>query len=197
MRLITVRCPKCSQVVIPPKGRENDEINVCSYCHIAFIIRDGKPIELNREIGKFEVSSEGQKVYLPFWIVRSNIKILREVNLKMFGSRDRRMEGTYDLYVLATEHSLDYVKKLSQTMTLYGPKISRVNEFETERIYPVKLTAEDAKKVAEFLFITYEGEKPGILQQLEYVFKVEGVRIFYAPFYEKENKLNYGFSVKQ
>lgn len=196
MKVITVRCPRCSQVIIPPKERGHDEVNICGHCHITFVMKDDKPYEIKREIGKFEVSAEGQKVYLPFWIVRTKIKILREVNLRFFGFADRKMEGTYDLYVLATEHTLEYVKKLSQTLTYYGPRVERVNEFETEKIYPVKVKDNDATKIAEFLFITYEGEKPGILQQLQYEFKVEGVRLFYAPFYEKENALTYGFRTR-
>ncbi len=199
MRVIVVKCPKCGMVFIPPKGREKDEINLCENCGTSFIMENGSGRVVDREIGKFEISLNGEKVYVPFWVVKANIRILSEVNLRGFMgmfSRDSRMEGTYDIYILATDHTLDYVKSLSQALTVYGPRIPRSEEFETSKILPASMSMDDAKKMAEFLFITYEGEKPGILQRLDYIFKVEDVRVFYAPFYMVRGNLQYGFAMR-
>jgi hypothetical protein len=44
------------------------------------------------------------------------------------------------------------------------------------------VTKEEANKLANFVVITIEAEKPGVLQNLEYSLEIKDARIIYLPF---------------
>jgi hypothetical protein len=153
-------------------------------------VRDGGTKVVDYEIASFRPDAplEG-RTYVPFWRLYSRFTILRMDSkggslskLSSWVKGGTGNAGETFVFVPAPDFDPPTFKRLATMMTAQWPKYSPRRDFEGVPRLPASITQEEAAKLADFVLITLEAEKPGVLQELEYTFEVIDTRIVYLPF---------------
>jgi hypothetical protein len=185
-KLIALKCPSCDSGLTV---EINDTVVYCASCGNGFEIKDDKlePIEIN--FGKPLIQGQGEIVYKPFWILNTYVKILSRDSSggwvsNLFGG-SKKTEGDVLFYVPAFWMTIDSVKNIGGTFTLKNPVAS-------PQKYNVKMTGfnfskYDARKIAEFIFLSIEAEKSDTLKSIQYDLDVKSVQVLGIPFYSQPN----------
>lgn len=186
-KLIALKCAKCDSGLTV---EVNDNVVYCSSCGSGFEIIDGKlvPIEIN--FAKPLISGQGEMVYKPFWLLKTNLKILSRDSSggwlsNIFGGNSNKTEGEVLFYVPAFWMTIDSVKNIGGTYTQRNPVAS-------PQKYNVKMTGvnfskDDARKLAEFIFLSIEAEKSDTLRNIQYEMDVKSAEMLGIPFYKLPN----------
>lgn len=183
-KLAPLHCSKCGAPIF---SKKEDIVFICENCGNEMIFDNGKLNDTEFKIAKFQKEYQGDKVYLPFWVIDSNINILSETNLgggimKIFKGDDY-MTGRWKIFVCAADFPPAEAKRWNQTFTMHPPEFNEERGFGGINRFPVSIGAEDADKNAEFLFLAHELEKAGTLQDIQYDFKILGREIVYIPYF--------------
>jgi hypothetical protein len=193
MILRELRCKKCGS---PLKAKERDLILSCSSCGTVSMFALGKLFLLTTGIASPVKEGTGELLYIPFWIVRARPDVTRE---KIAGggifraiSGRKQMRGTRDFYVCAGNIPEEYAKDWNMNLTLAQPEVTRLSSFQNGKKLVTVMESETAFENAEFLFLRYETEIPGTLQELEYTFHLEGLGLLYLPAWKQENTYKLG-----
>lgn len=168
-----LQCPACGSIQFFNRKTKNAE--TVSYTIIA-PAREGK----------------GTLTYIPFWTVHA---VLTVENEEMAGGGIRRvitgkqkMRGERDFYVCASEYIPEEVSRIwNMDLTLSQPNL--VSQADFRQAARIVMTMEEsvAESAAEFLFLRYETELPGTLQELDYTFDVRNTAIVYLPAWKNES----------
>jgi hypothetical protein len=185
-KLIALKCPTCDSGLT---GEINDTVVYCSSCGNGYEIKDDKlePMEIN--FGKPLIQGQGDIVYKPFWILNIYVKIFSRDSSggwvsNLFGSSNKT-EGEILFYVPAFWMTIDSVKNIGGTFTMKNPVAS-------PQKYNVKMTGfnfskYDARKIAEFIFLSIEAEKSDTLKNITYDLDVKSIQVLGIPFYNQPN----------
>ncbi|MBP9191078.1 MAG: hypothetical protein KBF96_00855 [Ignavibacteria bacterium] len=186
-KLEAVKCKQCGSGLVV---EVNDNIVYCTSCGSGFEIINGEmtPIEIN--FAAAAIRGEGEVVYKPFWLLRTNLNIM-ERNASgnflknIFGGSNDNTSGEILFYIPAFYCSLDVMKNLATEFTIKNPVAS-------PQKYNVKLTGfaygkEDAKKLAEFILISMEAEKSDVMKDFNYKMDFTSFEIVGIPFYNTGN----------
>jgi hypothetical protein len=187
-KLEAVKCKKCGSGLLVEL---NDKITYCTSCGsgFEFINDDMVDIEINFAAASFR--DEGELIYKPFWFIKTHIDILERTNTggfisKMFG---KDQDASFDLifYIPAFQCPLESLKYLAQSFTAKNP-VASPQKFNT------KLTGfvygkEDAKKLCEFILISFEAEKSDTMKTFSYRIDFKSFEILGVPFYKKANNV--------
>ncbi|OPY31851.1 MAG: hypothetical protein A4E32_01455 [Methanomassiliicoccales archaeon PtaU1.Bin124] len=184
MKVIQVTCPNCHQPVI---NKFVDRVFWCDKCNTMHT-RNGGTKVLDIEIGNYNPSIPGQVTYMPFWRVWANFAIHQSNSsggtfhkLGKFLRGDSN-QGSLFIFVPAMELNIGTFKNMAINMTLEAPRYATRMDFANLPRSPVKMTKEESFQAADFVFVTMEADKPGILQQLDYTLDVQDARLVYLPF---------------
>ena len=185
-RLIAVKCKSCDSGLTVDV---NDTIVYCSSCGNGWeIIKDElHPIEIG--FAKPILQGNGELVYKGFWLVDAHVKILSRDSsggwiTSLFGS-DNKTEGNITFYVPAFWLTIESVKNIGSQFTLRNP-VPNPEKFNV-RITGFTFNKEDAKKIAEFIFLSLEAEKNDTIRNIDYDLKVNSYRVLGIPFYKQPN----------
>jgi hypothetical protein len=185
-KLIAVKCPSCDSGLVV---EVNDNVVYCSSCGNGYEIINDKlePIEIN--FAKPLVQGQGELVYKPFWLLNMHVKILSRDSSggwlsNLFGSSNKT-EGDVLFYVPAFWMTIDSVKNVGVTFTQKNPVAS-------PQKYNVKMTGfnfskEDARKIAEFIFLSIEAEKSDTVKNIQYQMLTQSTQVLGIPFYKQPN----------
>jgi len=185
-KLIAIKCPSCDSGLVV---EVNDNVVYCSSCGNGYEIINDKlePIDIN--FAKPLVQGQGEMVYKPFWLLNIHVKILSRDSSggwisNLFGSSNKT-EGEVLFYVPAFWMMIDSVKNLGVTFTLKNPVAS-------PQKYNVKMTGfnfskEDARKIAEFIFLSIEAEKSDTIKNIQYQMLTQSTKVLGIPFYKQAN----------
>lgn len=186
-KLEAVKCRQCGSGLVV---EVNDNIVYCTSCGSGFEILNGEltPIEIN--FAAAAIRGEGEVVYKPFWLLKTNISI-SERNASgnflknIFGGSNDNTSGEIIFYIPAFYCSLEVMKNLATQFTLKNPVAS-------PQKYNAKLTGfaygkEDAKKLAEFILISMEAEKSDVMKKFDYKMDFISPEIVGIPFYQTGN----------
>jgi hypothetical protein len=183
-KLNAIHCKNCGSGLVVEL---NDYVTYCGSCGSGFEIIEGElqPIEIN--FAAPALRSEGEIVYKPFWIIKTKIDIFsRQASggfiSNIFGSSNNATSGTILFYIPAFYCSLDSMKYLAQTFTMKNP-VASPQKFNT-KITGFAYGKEDAKKLAEFVFISIEAEKKDTMQTFNYKIDFESFNILGIPCYK-------------
>ncbi len=184
MNVIQVKCPSCNT---PIYSKERDRLFFCDKCNTMHV-RDGGVEKVDYEVGEFNQSAQGERVYMPFWrmycsfVIRSKSveggHVFRLANW-LKGGGDT---GSLFIYVPATDMDPNSLKHWSTMFTENPPRYSTRLNFGGVRRLPASMTKEEAKHLADFVVVTMEAEKPGVLQRLDYSLTVNDAKVVYLPF---------------
>jgi hypothetical protein len=185
-KLIAVKCKSCDSGLTV---EVNDSIVYCSSCGNGWeIVNDElQPIEIN--FGKALIQGQGELVYKGFWLVDAYVKILsRDASggwvSTLFGGSNKT-EGEVLFYVPAFWMGIESVKNIGVNFTTKNPVAS-------PQKYNVKISGfnyskDDARKIAEFIFLSIEAEKSDTVRNIQYDIAVRDMRILGVPFYKQPN----------
>lgn len=186
-RLETVKCKNCGSGLVV---EVNDNIVYCSSCGSGFeILQEGLiPIEIN--FAAPAIRSEGEMIYKPFWLLKTTLTILERkasgAFLKnLFGGSNESTSGNITFYIPAFYCSLDTLRNIATQYTLKNPVAS-------PQKYNVSLKGfdygkQDAKKLSEFLLISFEAEKSDVMKNFRYDLIFNSMEILGIPFYNLGN----------
>ncbi|MBM4158031.1 MAG: hypothetical protein FJ216_04525 [Ignavibacteria bacterium] len=185
-KLVSLSCKKCGSGLVVSF---NDFVTYCTSCGSGFEITDGEmhPVEINFAAPAIRKGSKenAELTYKPFWLVRTYINLYERKAAGLMNKLFNKNEGFAQdviFYIPAFYCSLESLKNISQNFTMNNP-------FPSPQKYNTKLTGfaygkEDAKKLVEFIFISFEAEKSDMLKELKYKIDFKSFEIIGVPFYK-------------
>jgi len=186
MKVVQVKCPKCS---IPITMKQKDLLFYCDHCGVLHV-RDGGVTILDYEIADFRrgVPTENL-IYVPFLRMYSHFVIhqARSEGGGLFKLSEWIKGGTGNsgdifIFVPAVDFDPPIFKQLSIMFTKNPAKYTNRMDFANVPRMPASITMKEAMELADFVVVTMEAEKPGVLQQLDYSLNVVDARVIYLPF---------------
>jgi hypothetical protein len=193
MKVVQVKCPKCG---VPIQSKQKDMLFHCQQCGILHV-RNGGVTFVDYEIADFsrQAPREG-RTYVPFWRMYSHFTILHldskggtTFKLSNWVKGGKGDSGEMFVFVPAPDFDPPTFKRLATLLTMDWPKYSTRLDFAGVPRLPAAIKREEAERLAHFVVITMEAEKPGILQDLEYSLEIKDARIVYLPFIASANGL--------
>jgi hypothetical protein len=185
-KLIALKCPTCDSGLMV---EVNDTVCYCSSCGNGYEIKDDQLVPIEVNFAKPLVQGQGEIIYKPFWTLNSYVKILsRDASggwvSNLFGSKNKP-EGDVLFYVPAFWMTIDSVKNIGGAFTTKNPVAS-------PQKYNVKMTGfnfskYDARKIAEFIFLSIEAEKSDTIKSISYDIDVKSIQVLGIPFYQQPN----------
>ncbi|HIH00692.1 TPA: hypothetical protein HA259_01170 [Thermoplasmata archaeon] len=184
MKVIQVKCPSCDS---PIYSKQRDRLFYCDKCNVLHG-RDEGVEKLDFEIAEFNRSLSGEKVYVPFWrlycsfVIRSKSVEGGHVFRLASWLKGQDGSGTLFIYIPAADFDPMAFKRMAIDYTAASPKYNTRLNFGGVRRMPASMSREEATELADFVVVTMEAEKPGVLQRLDYSLTVNGSKVVYLPF---------------
>ena len=185
MQVIQVKCPKCGN---PIMSKQKDIVFYCTTCNTMHI-RNGDVQILDVEIGDFNKTATQDRVYVPFWRMYSTVVIN---NIRSEGGGFHKLaswlrgdggnSGNLFIWVPASEMEIGRFKSMAINFTLNPPPYNTRMDFGTVPRLSAIMKQAEALEMADFVVVTIEAEKPGVLQNLDYTLTVHDAKLIYLPF---------------
>ena len=178
LKLEPLKCPKCGSIL---KARRKDLVYRCEHCGTFIYAPTGE--EISARILAFEEIVKASKYYMPLLAYHTKVEIYRE-DVKGFLA-ERGMGGEWITYIPAGG-SLpgEEIVRISKMLTANPPRNrSEIESFRDAKPLSLEITIEEGEKLAEFIFLSYEVDRPGILQDIDYSFQAKFREIVYMPVY--------------
>jgi hypothetical protein len=196
MKVVQVTCPSCNR---PVYMKEPDTLFYCEYCNMMHA-RDGGVEKVDFEIGEFGLNTPtGDRMYVPFWRLYCSFAIHSK---SVQGGQLFRLaswlkgdtgSGTLFVFIPAAEFDVATFKRLSTGFTANPPRYATRLNFGGVRRVPTSLRKEQASELADFVVVTMEAEKPGVLQNLNYTLTVNDAKMVYLPFVVNQSGMAVAF----
>jgi len=196
MILKELKCPGCGA---PIKSKTRDMMMQCSHCgKIHLYTKSEKGLnDVSYQIVGASKEGKDELIYVPFWVVHAEPMVRKE---KISGGRigrfikdQRQMRGMRDFYVCATSEIPEEFSRIwNMDLTLDQPELFEISDFRGGKRALMTMEKETAGDNAEFLFLRYETEIPGTLQDLDYDFTIKTTRVIYIPAYKSGKKFTKG-----
>lgn len=170
---------------------------MCSHCGRMSLYAEGKINPVEFSIAQPTIESKADLVYIPFWIVHGVLDVKHEKisggKISRFVKNKKQMRGERDFYVCAASSvPEEFARMWNMDLTLNQPDVSLIPDFKGGKREVMSMEQEIAGENAEFLFLRYETEIPGTLQDLDYDFTVSSTKVLYLPAYKTANKYTLG-----
>jgi hypothetical protein len=189
MQVAQVKCPNCRD---PIYSKQKDSVFYCEKCNTLHE-RNGAAKVIDYEIADFNKQTAEQKVYMPFWRIYATLKINHEA---VAGGSLRKLRnwikgddsgGTIFVYIPATPMDKESFRRMAVDMTTQPPQYRTRLDFAKIERMPTSITKEEATRMADFVVVTIEAEKSGVLQELDFNLTVHDARMVYIPFTKQAN----------
>jgi len=185
MKVVHVKCPKCKSLFF---SKSTDMAFLCENCGTLHMREDEIKI-FEYEFWKFSKNMEGERYYMPFWKIDASVDIRKSdvVGIMKIATLLQDKTRVASIYIPGIELSPEDFRKWSNILTFHTPKFEIEKSAKPQRI-PLTVGEKEAEKLADFLILTYEAEKPGVLQYIDYEMKINEKKIVYVPVYLSNNK---------
>ncbi|MBE6507361.1 MAG: hypothetical protein E7Z72_05490 [Methanocorpusculum parvum] len=180
-------CPVCGAEVEQPWG---EVVTYCSACgKLLDVTTDGveaiphlvaEPNLLSRA-----AMEDKEPQYIPFWKFEAEIDITDYLTEGDFATGLPSIEGKRSYYICAGDVPRYLSEPWEIDLTIRNPELQAGADLD-ERL-SIFINKKTATELAEFLYIRYEAQKPGVLQVLRYNFRVSAAEIVYIPYYKEES----------
>lgn len=185
-QIIALKCNTCNSGLTVDV---NDYVAYCPNCGNGYEIISDQLVPIEVNFAKPLISGQGEVIYRPFWLMNVNVNIIsRDASggwvSNLFGGSNKT-QGDVLFYVPAFWLTIDSVKNIGGNFTMKNPVAS-------PQKYNVKMTGfnfskVDAKKIAEFIFLSIEAEKSDTIRNIQYEMKVNSIQVLGIPFYKIPN----------
>lgn len=183
VRLTAVKCPACGS---PIEGKAADLVFLCS-CGVMHTRDEEGTRQMGFTIAKPSTPDAPPQavIYVPFWRLDSDVAIHYTRSeggffSKLFGKDWKG--GRVSIYIPAVNWEPGMYKHWASALTSSPPRFNTSPDFGPYEREPVTIDEVEAKQLADFLILTFEAEKPGVLQEIGYEVKVFGTFLVYLPF---------------
>jgi hypothetical protein len=175
-----------------------DTVYICDNCGTLHA-RDGVVSIVEYTAGAFTKQGDGEKIYLPFWKLGVNFNVRHS---KIEGGMISRFAGflkgdspagSIDMMLPAFDTDSRRYKEIAKKLTLEPPTFTPAKLDPSIKRLPCNVNIDMTDNMADFLFVTIEAEKPGVLQNLDYDLKVVSKSLVYLPYYKKGEELVPGY----
>ena len=183
VKLTSVKCPSCGTAL---EGKVADRVYLCD-CGMMHTRDDDGTREVKYTIAapRDPSAPPSALLYIPFWRLDSDVAIHYSRSeggffSKLFGKDWKG--GRVSIYIPAVNWDPGTFKHWASTITSSPPKVQPVGEFGPYERDAVTIDETEAQQLADFLILTFEAEKPGVLQEISYTVKVFNTSLLYLPF---------------
>lgn len=165
MKLLALKCPACGNALAP---NDDDLVIACSQCGAASAITDEglQPIEVRYAAG-------GTDQRRPWWVFEGRVQLMRRET--QGGNRREEAQAFWSeprsFYVPAWELSLQSLKSNGLDMLKQQPHLQAGARPDQVKLSPVVVSAEDARRMIEFLVLSLEAGRSDELKSID--FKIE------------------------
>lgn len=186
MKISVLKCEQCGGKI---EAQSFDVVVCCTNCATAFEVKPDRLIK--RELIYLVNTTIENAVYLPFWLIPASVDILYSDSggvsfsgiLNFFGEalgiRSKSQEKIDEFILPSFLTGLNDMRKIALNYTLELPrKFTKTNH----KVLGARLSFEDAKNFAEFILVSFEVSKPGVLQKFKYKIEFGEPRILGVPF---------------
>jgi len=188
--IASVKCPSCGSAI---EGKAGDRAFLCQ-CGVMHTRDDQGTRELQYFIAtpRSPSAAPGSIVFIPFWRLDSQVTIHHQRSEggwfhKIFG-KDWRGGRMY-IFVPALDWDPNTYKHWASTLTKSPPPIRPATSFGPYERWPMTLEEGEAAALADFMILTFEAEKAGVLQEISFGVRVLGSSLIYLPFDRSNNAL--------
>ncbi len=188
MRVVAVKCPKCGT----PKTTKRKEENLLFHCRSCGTIHTREPEErvVEYQVAPFGRRLRGAPYYMPVWRLKTWVHVrhqrveggfLHKLG-NLFSGPDPN-QGYLDVYVPAPDLDPGTFRHWAKTFTSHPPRFAPARDFGNVPRLPAVVTEGEARNLADFMILTFEAEKPGVLQTIDYTTRVDAASVVFVPFY--------------
>lgn len=179
MKLLLLRCPRCTQALAP---HQEDRVVQCPNCRGAVSIDDGRLSLLAAQYAA-PIRDEPPS-WLPFWVYRGKVTIKErktqggrsaEKEAQAFWAQPRRV------YIPAWECELDQVRNLIRLLLEKQPFLEGIIPPATASFLPAVLTAEDARKLLDLVIVSIEANRKDWMESLDYDLRLDSQALWLLP----------------
>ncbi len=165
MTLIVVRCPSCGNTLTPG---DDDLVVGCGQCGAALHLADEglRPIEI--QYAGTNLAKAG--TWRPWWIFRGSVNLIKRETQGGNRSDEARQFWAQPrvIGVPAWELSIAAVKQAGVQLLKQPPVLNAIPRPSGVRLTPVVVSAEDARKLLEFLVLSLEAGRDDWLKTLDF-----------------------------
>ncbi len=165
MTLVVVRCPSCGNPLAPG---DDDLVIACAQCGAGLQLADEglQPIEIRYA----QTSLAQPTTWRPWWIFRGSVNLIRRET--QGGNRSdeahRFWAQPHVMSVPAWELSIAAVKQAGIQLLKQPPVLKAIPHPGGAKLTPAVVSAEDARKMLEFLILTLEASRDDWLKTLDF-----------------------------
>ena len=196
MLLRELKCPGCGA---PIKAKARDMMLKCNHCDKVSLYSREKSslVDVSYIIAGATKESGSELVYVPFWVVNADLDVKRERisggGIMRSIKGQKQMRGTRDFYGCAADEIPEkYSREWNMNLTLDQPELNPVADFKGANRLRMTMDKDVAGENAEFLFLRYETEIPGTLQDLDYNFNINSTKVVFLPVWKTNSSYTIG-----
>jgi hypothetical protein len=198
LRLVALKCSKCGSLL---KAEPNDHVYYCNNCGTGFELINEKDelVVVNIDFALPAKKLEAELVYLPFWVFYTNIQIGSRDSSQTMGSAAGFIKNIFSggegnkpvrkLYVPAFNTPITNIRALGMEFTRNQPELEKIKK---DKLTGCRFSSRDAEKLADFIFLSMEAEKPDMLKNITYSLGLSSPKVIGIPFYKKGGSLTDG-----
>lgn len=194
-KIIPIICPGCKNPIFT---KDKDEVFLCPNCGTLHA-RNGTVTVIEYEVGAYKPGVVGEKLYLPFWKLGVDFNISNEQvaggTFSKFANflKGDRNSGHIDMLLPAYNADPYIYKDVAERMTFHPPAYTPGRFEPGVRREPCGVTVDMTDEMADFMFVSIQAEKAGVIQQLDYSLKVTSRKMIYLPYVGKDGDIKPGF----
>lgn len=165
MTLIVVRCPACGNPLSPD---DNDLVIACPQCGAGLNLADDGPQPIEIQYARSNLTKVN--TWRPWWIFKGSVNLFRRETQGGNRSEEARRFWAQPriMAVPAWELSISAVKQAGIQMLQHPPTLSAIPRPSGAKLTPAVVSAEDARKMLEFLILTLEASRDDWLKTLDF-----------------------------
>jgi hypothetical protein len=165
MTLIVVRCPACGTALAPD---DNDLVIACGQCGAGLQLSDLGPEPIEIQYARSNLARIN--VWRPWWIFTGSVNLTRRETQGGNRSDDARRFWAQPrvMSVPAWDLSLSSIKQAGIQMLQQPPALNAMPRPAGAKLTPAVVSAEDARKMLEFLVLTLEAGRDDWLKTLDF-----------------------------
>jgi hypothetical protein len=176
MTLVVVRCPSCGTSLAPD---DTELVIACAQCGAGLHLADEGPEPIEIQFAQTGLAKAA--TWRPWWIFRGSVNLLRRETQSGNRSDEARRFWAQPrvMSVPAWDLSLAAVKQAGVQMLKQPPVLEAIPRPAGAQLIPVVVSAEDARKMLEFLILTLEAGRDDWLKTLDFTIEA-GLPEFWA-----------------
>lgn len=180
MKLLALICPHCTE---PLKPENEDITTVCPRCQHIFHL-DTQGLQ-SIDVSFMSTGQTTAKEWLPYWVFQGKINITRR-DTQGGGSRGAKESeqlwgASRLLYVPAWELPMNRVQEIGGQIIQQQPTLKKVETPDLFRLRPAVITADDARKMLEFIILAIEARREDYLKNLSFQMQLNTPQLWALP----------------